>query len=77
MHIEMGQSCHDYSAHFARNGLTSDSRAIFLEVKKPGKKMTPAQAHFIDCAKSAGCIAAMVWAVDQAAAVLAEQGAWK
>lgn len=51
-------------------GWTSDGRFVALEVKTPGVRTSKEQAAFIKAAHASGCIAEVVFSVDEALALL-------
>ena len=58
-------------------GFLRTGRALFMEVKRPGRKMTEAQAWFMQQAQDAGCCAGCVTSVDEAVALLEAAGVWR
>lgn len=45
-------------------GWCPDGRALFIEVKIPGKKPTREQANFLKNASAAGCVAFVAYSID-------------
>ena len=52
------------------HGYLTDGRALFIETKRPGGRITPEQRAFIKGAASAGCAAFFAYSVSDAWAVL-------
>ncbi len=50
----------------------SDGRAFFIECKKPGGAVTPAQKHFIETVKSYGALAGIARSADDALKIIQE-----
>ena len=51
----------------------SDGRAVFIEVKKPGGRVSPAQQHFIRQMKDVGAIAGICLSAAEALALIKEE----
>ena len=49
-----------------------DGKAIFIEVKKPGGRVSPAQANFIKVMQSLGAIAGICYSADEAVKLVTE-----
>lgn len=43
-----------------------DGRAVFVEVKKPGGRVSPEQKHFISSMRNLGAIAGICYSADEA-----------
>lgn len=48
----------------------SDGKALFIEVKKPGGRIAPAQRHFIDTMKSSGALSGIAYSVEDALEII-------
>jgi hypothetical protein len=49
-----------------------DSRAVFIEVKKPGGRVSPEQKNFIKVMQSVGAIAGVCFSADEAVKLVTE-----
>lgn len=49
-----------------------DGKAVFIEVKKPGGRVSPAQANFIKVMQSLGAVAGICYSADEAVKLVTE-----
>ena len=49
-----------------------DGKAVFIEVKKPGGKVSPDQRHFIETMRSFGAVAGICYSTEEAITLVTE-----